>query len=324
MAAIQAAAPSTEFTFFGTCPTGWDNLTPIQKESCVGTQLIRQIEGYFAWAAAGPLLEQWNARGEEEYSAVIAHGKARRFRSSRQQKIPGHELRLLSLVPAKETAAPFVIITSKDKDDRAAKDTIERLKQHPRLARFSLKYVIRRGNTRLTMASLTDASPNQAELNINGEGSISGSRGSVDAFTWPNAMKGNTNSSRQSVGDQETQQRPENLCGDTVRFEDELGGTLSPLTTPMDNGAAPAPELSTRGGVGSRRVDPVPSLTIAEARKAIDRERKPSLFSRSKPKWSDEILSKYIRNRDLVSFSLKAVLSCSFCSETFMLSDYCL
>ena len=213
MAAAQAVPPSTDFTFFGTCPTGWDNLTPTQKESCVGTQLIRRIEGHFAWAAAGQLLEQWNSSGEEEYSAVIAHGKAGRFRSFRHHKIPGHELRLLSLLPDKETVAPFVIITSKDKDDKAARDTIERLKQHPRLARFALKYMIRQGNTRLTMGSPTDSSSNQPELNSKRKANFSGSRGSADAFASANAMNEIADFSRQSVKNQETQKRPENLCG---------------------------------------------------------------------------------------------------------------
>ena len=207
MAAAQAATPSTDFTFFGTCPTGWDNLTPTQKESCIGTQLIRQIEGHFAWAAAGQLLEQWNSSGEEEYSAVIAHGKAGRFRSFRQHKIPGHELRLLSLSPDKDTAAPFIIITSKDKDGKAARETIERLKQHPRLARFSLEYMPRQGNTRLTMGRPTDASSNQPELNGKGKANSSGSRGSAHAT---NEI---ADFSPQSVRNQETQKRSENLCG---------------------------------------------------------------------------------------------------------------
>ena len=207
MAAAQAATPSTDFTFFGTCPTGWDNLTSTQKESCVGTQLIRQIKGHFAWAAAGQLLEQWNSSGEEEYSAVITHGKAGRFRSFRHHKIPGHELRLLSLTPDKGTVAPYIIITSKDKDDKAARETIERLTQHPRLARFSLKYMIRQGNTRLTMGSPTNASCNQPELNDKGKADSSGSRGSV------HAMNEIANFSRQSEKNQESQKRSENLCG---------------------------------------------------------------------------------------------------------------
>jgi hypothetical protein len=210
MAAAQAAPPTPDFTFFGTCPTSWDNLTPTEKESCIGNQLICQIEGHFAWAAAGPLLEQWNSSGEEEYSAVIAHGKAGIFRSFRQHKIPGHELRLLSLLPDKETAVPFVIITSKDKDDKAARETIERLKHHPRIARFALKYMVRQGNTRLTMGSPTDTSSNQPKLNCDGNDNFSGSRGSADASASANEI---VDFSRQFVKNQETQKHPENLCG---------------------------------------------------------------------------------------------------------------
>ena len=100
-----------------------------------------------------------------------------------------------------------------------------------------------------------------------------------------------------------------------LNSEDEWSQTPGPLSSPTlrENGAGPtAPELSNRSRFVPRFVvqsHPVLTLTIAEARKAIDRERKSSLFSRFKPKKGDEYLSKYIRNRDLVRLSPRPVLS---------------
>ena len=72
------------------------------------------------------------------------------------------------------------------------------------------------------------------------------------------------------------------------------------------------PELSSRTRWARSSVEkshPVPTMTIAEARKAIDRERKSSLFSRFKAKKGNEFLSKHIQSRDLVSRSPRPVLS---------------
>jgi hypothetical protein len=100
-----------------------------------------------------------------------------------------------------------------------------------------------------------------------------------------------------------------------LNSEDERSQTPGPRSSPTlgENGVRPtAPELSNQSRSVRRFVEqshPVLTLTIAEARKAIDRERKSSLFSRFKAKKEDEYLSKYIRDRDLVSLSPRPVLS---------------
>ena len=89
-------------------------------------------------------------------------------------------------------------------------------------------------------------------------------------------------------------------------------GPHSPPTLP-DNGVWPTTSaLSNRNRLVHSSVEkshPVPTMTIAEARKAIDREHKSSFLSRFKAKKGDEFLSKHIQNRDLVSRSPRPVLS---------------
>jgi hypothetical protein len=98
-----------------------------------------------------------------------------------------------------------------------------------------------------------------------------------------------------------------------LNSEDKWSQTPGPRSSPTlgeNRGGPTAPELSNRSRFMHRSVEqshPVLTMTIAEARKAVDYERTSSIFSRFKPKKGDEYLSRYIRNRDLVSLSPKPV-----------------
>lgn len=142
MAVAQAVATSTEISFFGTCPTGWNNLNTAQKASCIGFNLKGRIGDYFGWAAAGELRDQWNKVGFKEYDAVIKCHRSR-------HRIYPPEIRLLSISSDQSSAYPFVIIICSR--EKAGKDTIARLELHPRLSRFGLRYLSRLSNTVMTM-----------------------------------------------------------------------------------------------------------------------------------------------------------------------------
>lgn len=146
MAAAQAT-PHPDIAFFGTCPTGWTNLTWDEKERCIGIRLSRQIQGFDAWTAVGELLEQWNEFGNDEFSAVIRYCESKRFYLGRPNN-PSHQLRILSLPFDKPTAHPYIIIDSKD--EKAAKAIVERLEKHPRLCRIGFKYIAHKGKMTLS------------------------------------------------------------------------------------------------------------------------------------------------------------------------------
>lgn len=146
----QLSSSSPVVTFFGTCPTLWEDLSPDQRDSCIAqVHLVRQVEGCFAWVATGELARQWNENGYQEYSAVIEYG---RFRIGRpglgRDRIATHDLRLLSTTPDRERAIPFVIITSKNL--KRAQETVNRLQKHPRLSKFGFQYMARQGGLKLT------------------------------------------------------------------------------------------------------------------------------------------------------------------------------
>ena len=105
----------------------------------------------------------------------------------------------------------------------------------------------------------------------------------------------------------------ENLRGSNFAGEWSHTPGQRSLPTLRDNGVGPTTlELPCRPRLARSSVEkshPIPTMTIAEARKAIARERKSSLFSRFKAQKGDDILSKHIQNRDLVSRSLRPVLS---------------
>jgi len=149
-ASVQIAVQT--ITFFGTCPTIWDDLSADQKDSCTGQiQLRSQFEGHFAWPPAGELARQWNESGDKEYSAVKEHtwlqiGKL----GLRRSKFATHQLLLLSTLPSRATAVPFIVVTSKS--EKVARETVKSLEHHPRLSRFGIKYMARQGGLKISAA----------------------------------------------------------------------------------------------------------------------------------------------------------------------------
>lgn len=160
MASTQTPTSNPTITFFGTCPTVWESLPRDQKDLCVSqVQLRCQIQGHYAWAADGELKRQWNETGYREYSAVIEYRKLRFGRPiSYRGRIPSHELRLLSTTPSRESASPFIIITSRDKKE--AQETISRLQKHPRLCKFGFEYMARQGGLRVAAGEGSPISQN--------------------------------------------------------------------------------------------------------------------------------------------------------------------
>ncbi|KAG8525537.1 uncharacterized protein KY384_009181 [Bacidia gigantensis] len=146
----QPSSSNPVVTFFGTCPTCWEQLDSSQRDSCIAqTHLLRLVEGHYAWIATGELAKQWNENGYQEYSAVIEHGRYRIGKPGLgRDRIASHELRLLSTSSNRESATPFVIVTSRNL--RKAQETISRLQKHPRLCKFGFQYMARQGGLRLT------------------------------------------------------------------------------------------------------------------------------------------------------------------------------
>ena len=143
MASSQSSSGGPAFFFFGTCPTVWEDLTPDQKDSCIAQiPLSRQIEGHYVWPAAGELARQWKSEGYEQYLNIIeidrfnAHGS-----DFGRNRAVTHELRLLSTSPLRQTAVPFIIITSKN--IKAAQETVDCLRKHPYLSEFGFGYLSR-------------------------------------------------------------------------------------------------------------------------------------------------------------------------------------
>ena len=143
MAASSTLGP--EVTFFGTNPTAWESLTRDQKDSYIAsTQLPGRMEGYYAWAPAGDLARQWRQKGFDEFATVIEESKHLGNGSNflRREKLVSHELYLLSHEHSRETAVPFIVITSRNL--KQAQETVSRLRKHPRLSRFNIKYLARK------------------------------------------------------------------------------------------------------------------------------------------------------------------------------------
>ena len=159
---MASSSPSTSsspaITFFGTCPTVWKNLNSDQRDSCIAqAYLVRRVEDHYAWNATGELAKQWNENGYQEYSAVIEFST---FRTGKlglgRDRIASHELRLLSTTPDRESATPFVIITSRNL--KRAQETVGRLQKHPRLCKFGFSYMARQGGLRLTAGKPSSSS----------------------------------------------------------------------------------------------------------------------------------------------------------------------
>jgi hypothetical protein len=69
---------------------------------------------------------------------------------------------------------PFVIIISKDKDGKTAKDTVDRLQNHYRIGRYSLKYIVRQGNVRFTVGHTGENSTTQSHSHSEEDFNLSG------------------------------------------------------------------------------------------------------------------------------------------------------
>lgn len=230
MALPQVLPVDSTITFFGTCPTTWDDLTPEQKGSCIDpVHLTRQIDGYYAWAAVGELARQWNKNGYQEYSAVINQTKFHIGRSIVcREEIASYELRLLSTTLSRERAKPFVIITSKN--IKRAREIFSRLEQHPRLSKFGLNYMARQGELRCTAGD--PPTPSLGPINPQGKSLsclIFGARIkliSPDAFIQSNGNRAPTISTKSSSYNQaaRTSQSSLSLCGARIAVYKHEGG----------------------------------------------------------------------------------------------------
>ena len=139
-AAIDLSMASQSLlNFFGAgAPTIWEDLTDSDRDSCIGqVRLVGQFHGHFAWPATGELASQWNQKGIDEHFAVLGWLKSEV--TDRKDPLLSYQLLLLSTLPERETAIPYLVITLED--EKSAKDTVRKFETSPRLARFGIKYL---------------------------------------------------------------------------------------------------------------------------------------------------------------------------------------
>ncbi|MCJ1327364.1 hypothetical protein MMC10_004033 [Thelotrema lepadinum] len=140
---VASTCSTQSILFFGTIPVGWEDLTSDQRHSCIGQYKLKCLfGGHHAWVAEGDLLDRWNAQGNSAYTVAITHIN----RKIKKRCIVSHQFFLLSQIPNRETAIPFVIVKSRAK--KTAEEVVSKLEKHPHLCKFGMRYMALEGGIR--------------------------------------------------------------------------------------------------------------------------------------------------------------------------------